>query len=148
VLVVGEWRLRMKYINKEKNARSKTDNAQYEVLGDYIPRYYEGKYKTRYNNGDNPYLFYDTPIYSGRMGDSGFREWQTEARRRFYHDFDLEVQKVTKTMHYHCVCACKALLRSQSQMDEEVIQDMIEWIDESYRDYKQGGRRRSRRGVE
>jgi len=138
----------MKYINNEKEARSKTDNAQFEVLGDHMPRYYEGKYKTRYNNGENPYLIYDAPIFLGKMVDPGFPKWQTDVLSRVWHDFNLETQKNAKTMHYHCICACKALLRCQSQMDEEVIQDTIERIHKIYQVYEQGGRRRSRRGVE
>mgnify|MGYP001244787630 CR=1 FL=1 len=134
--------------NTHNNEATRTIEEQQGVLSDNMPRYGDGYYLSRYNYGNNPYLFYDTPIYSGKMGDPGFREWQTEARRRYYHDFDLEVQKMTKTMHYHCACAYKALLRNQSQMDEGVIQEMIEWIDEGYQDFKQGGRRRSRRGVE
>lgn len=133
---------------KKIKQATRMDEEQQGVLSDNMPRYGDGYYLSRYNYGNNPYLFYDTPIFLGKIVDPGFPKWQTDALSRVWNDFNLEAQKDAKTMHYHCICACKALLRCQSQMDEEVIQDTIERIHKILQVYEQGGRRRSRRGVE
>ena len=44
--------------------------------------------------------------------------------------------------------AAIALIKNQPTMDDEVKQIIIEDVKELWPDYKQGGRRRSRRGVE
>ena len=117
-------------------------------LRDHLPRNGDGRYSGRYNNGKTSYRIYDAEIFTGSADSLAFRNWRMDFRERSLHDFNYDLRRKTMTTAPVGLKVAIALIKNQPTMHDDVKQIIIEDLKELWSDYKQGGRRRSRRGVE
>jgi len=127
---------------------AKTNEEQKGKLRDHLPRNGDGRYSGRYNNGNNSYRIYDAEIFTGSVDSLAFRNWRMDFRERCLHDLNYDLRRKTMTTAPVGLKVAIALIKNQPAMHDDVKQIIIEDLKELWSDYKQGGRRRSRRGVE
>ena len=127
---------------------AKTNEEQKGKLSSHLPRNGDGRYSGRYNNGKTSYRIYDADIFTGSADSLAFRNWRMDFRERSLHDLNYDLRRNTMTTAPVGLKVAIALIKNQPTMHENVKQIIIEDLKELWSDYKQGGRRRSRRGVE